>query len=290
MKTVAPFAVCALAACTLGVVACAIEPASSTSDETVADPVDDATEELRSDRGSPKWLYRGPLPTLEGVTINVSLKAHTARVTGLLPTNFQGKLPFYAKSGVAGTRPTVTVVYPIATGALTNAPGNYSTIIGVPWVPTDAKATWGGFPFLKYHLSRGIAFHGPITAQDHEWKLLRGPVSHGCNRMQGEHVVELAQLIGLDMRVPHRSGDAKTIRAKVSVSYDYDQWQGALVDVDYPTQPSVKRPSGANVAMFSTWSSDEFPRLVCAYDAKRPLDEHHCDAAGTNRRDVFTGK
>jgi len=63
-------------------------------------------------------------------------------------------------------------------------------------VPSNEKATWGGFPFIPYN--RGIAFHGPITAADGQWKLIRGAVSHGCQRMQGEHATELANLIGVD--------------------------------------------------------------------------------------------
>jgi hypothetical protein len=147
---------------------------------------------------------------------------------------------------------------------------------------------------MKYHQSRGLAFHGPITSKrnaetgDWEWLLTRGPVSHGCNRMQGEHVVELAHVLGLDMSAPHSAGEVKKLTTPVSVLSDYDQVEGQFIDVDYPTHPAVKRPTG-NVAMYRTWDSRNLPQLVCAYDSARPLDGAHCANVGEILQDIATG-
>lgn len=253
---------------------------------------------------SQKWIYQGPMPKLEQPAIVVSLKSHTARVTGLLPASFTGNLPFYA---IPSTEPSgrvrVNVVYPVATGAVDPstgkapmAPGHYSTLWGVPFTPTNDKAAWGGFPFMKYHASRGLAFHGPITSQrnaetgDWEWHLIRGPVSHGCERMAGEHVVELAHMLGMNMAGPHKSGDTATMSVSVDVITEWDQLNGKFVDVDYPALASVKRPKAAERTLFPTWDSNNLPNLVCAYDASRPLDGHHCDNVGLVKQDLTTGE
>src|SRR5438876_577270 len=69
----------------------------------------------------------------------------------------------------------------------------------------EHQVPWGGFPFIAYN--QGIALHGPITSKDNAgtpdmsvWYLRRGAVSGGCNRMFGEHVVEVAHMIGANMR------------------------------------------------------------------------------------------
>jgi len=252
---------------------------------------------------SQKWIYEGTLPKLESPAVVISLKAHTLRMTGLLPASYEAELPFYAKTtGEQNGRTRVTVVYPVATGAIDPStgkapagPGHYSKLYGVPFTPTTDKAAWGGFPFLKYHASRGLAFHGPITSErnadtgDWEWVLKRGPVSHGCQRMQGEHVVELSHMLGMNMAGPHKSGDTAQITVSVDVTNEYDSFEGKLVDVDYPALPAVKRPTG-NVVMFETWDSRNIPNLVCAYDSKRLLDGTHCDNIGIVKQDVATGE
>lgn len=275
--------------------ACAVEPIDSSEDEL---------KNIEKTGGSSqRWIYQGPLPSLEKASVVASLKGHTLRVTGLLPKGFAGALPFYARTRAAlGGRSELTVVYPIATGAVDPstgkapmAPGNYGTLWTVPFTPTNDKAAWGGFPFMLYQPQRGLAFHGPITSTrnadtgDWEWRLVRGPVSHGCNRMQGEHVVELAHLLGTDMSKPHTVGESYPRAISVTITTKYDEVDGALVDVDYPARPEVVRPKG-NVALFPTWDSRHLPNLVCAYDAKRPLDGHHCDAAGLVAQDLTTGE
>lgn len=252
---------------------------------------------------SQKWIYQGSMPRLETPSIFVSLKAHTARVTGLLPESYDGVLPFYAiPKQLSSGRTQVTLVYPVATGAIDPStgeapmgPGTYPRLFAVPFTPTTDKAAWGGFPFLKYHATRGLAFHGPITSSrnadtgDWEWTLLRGPVSHGCQRMMGEHVVELSHMLGMGMDQPHKSGDKATIELPVVVSTQFDEFEGQFVDVDYPALPAVQRPT-TNARVFPTWDSRNLPQLVCAYDAGRPLDGHHCDDVGLIKQDVVTGK
>lgn len=280
-------------------VACGAEEAGEGDAQSTEDYLKNAEQ---GGKPSQKWIYEGMLPALEKPAVFVSLKSHTARVTGLLPVGFAGPLPFYAESAPVNGRTQVTVVYPIATGHLdpsTNqapgAPGVYNTLYAVPYTPTNDHAPWGGFPFMLYNPSRGIAFHGPITSApgvspgDIEWHLLRGPVSHGCNRMAGEHVVELASLLGVNMGVPHKVGDKSQLNVKITVSSDFDSFNGKLVDVDYPAEKGVVRPAPAQAKLYKTWLSNDFPRFVCAYDLTRPLDAQHCDNAGTNRLDPLTG-
>lgn len=246
--------------------------------------------------GNPKWIYNGSMPALQNVAITVSLKGHTARVSGDLPASFTGKLPWYVKTEVVAGKTRATVVYPVATGATasSNGPGAYQTIFGIAYVPNTDKAAWGGFPFLKYHASRGLALHGPITAKDGEWKLLRGPVSHGCNRMQGEHVVELAHILGMKMNLPHKSSEKFTIAVKVNVIPDYDLWAGKYVDVDYAAQSTVKRPPADKSILFPTWKSQDLPQVVCAWNptlwsTNATVNATHCKYAGVNKFDAVTG-
>ncbi len=243
-----------------------------------------------------QWIYSGPLPALDSPTITVSQTANTARVTGLVPKTFTGAFPFYAVTTRLVTgRTELSVVYPIATGAASNAqPNNYLITVASPWVPTNDHATWGGFPFIPYDQTRGIAFHGPITAADGEWKLIRGPVSHGCNRMQGEHVVELAALIGVNMSTTIYKGTGVTgLHVPVTVIHQTDVYRGKNVDVDYPALPSVQRPT-TNVTKFKTWSSDDYPAIVCSLDKKHlngatSVPENYCEWRHTNKFDLATG-
>jgi hypothetical protein len=252
---------------------------------------------------SQKWIYEGWLPRLDEAAIVVSLKGHTARVTGLLPEGFEGQLPFYARTKAETSgRTRLTVVYPIATGAVDPStgkapagPGHYKSLFAVPFTPTTDKAAWGGFPFMKYHYSRGLAFHGPITSTrnadtgDWEWILKRGPVSHGCNRMAGEHVVELAHVLGMDMSEPHPSGETAELKVSVDVITEWDTHEGKFVDVAYPAMSAVKLPT-TNADVFPTWDSRNLPQIVCAYDKNRPVDGGHCANAGEIKQDVATGE
>lgn len=248
--------------------ACAGE--TTTTDEDVIGDDDDVTEDALRKGAAEQWVYNGTLPHLEEPKLTVSLTAHTARITGFVPAGWSTPLPYYADSVVERGRTKIAVVYPIATGSEVNSQGTAYEINRVsPWVPTNSKAAWGGFPFVPYN--RGIAFHGPITASDGEWKLARGPVSHGCNRMQGEHIVELAHLIGVDMTTTVHRGDSWTgLRIPVTVLRKADEWRGKQVDVDYRAEPSVRRPSGPNVQVFPSWSADDLATFVCPLN-KRAL-------------------
>ena len=214
-------------------------------------------------------------------------------MSGYLPAGWSTPLPYYADTLVENGRTKIAVVYPIATGAEVNSqPASYSIERASPWVPSDDHATWGGFPFIPFN--RGIAFHGPITAQDGQWKLLRGPVSHGCQRMQGEHVVELASLIGVDMTTHVHSGASVAgLSVPVTVLRTTDTWKGMNVDVDYPAQAGVVRPK-TNVKMFRAWSADDLATFVCPLDKKalngsKDIPANYCAVKNHNKFDPATG-
>lgn len=278
----------------LGIAGCA---SAETADDQSAEE-----DELRAGSNSDKWVYNGPLPHLENPSIVMSRYTHTARITGLLPAGYDvSKLPFYAKDQArqVGGRTQIDIVYPVATGSSFNLPrGNYTTERVWPR-RTDSSAPWGGFPFISYvnpalSSSTGVAFHGPITSSDGEWELIRGPVSHGCNRMQGEHVVELAHLIGVDMTTKVWSGNSNAgnidIPVKVLVG-ESDTWEGKAVDVTYKARPEVRRPT-SNVKMFRTWRSQDFPSWVCRVTGNTTsnLPADYCKQQGhTNRYDGVVG-
>lgn len=263
------------------------------ADQAAGDEGGNISEDELRKGAAEQWVYNGTLPHLENPAITVSLTAHTARVTGYLPADFTGRLPYYADTLVEGARTKVAVVYPVATGAEVNSQdSSYSINRASPWVPTNDHATWGGFPFIPYN--RGIAFHGPITAQDGQWKLLLGPVSHGCQRMQGEHVVELASLIGVDMTTTVHSGASVTgLNVPVTVLRKTDTWKGQNVDVDYPVQPGVLRPK-TNVKMFKAWSADDLATFVCPLDKRalngsKVIPADYCASKNRNKFDPATG-
>ena len=148
--------------------------------------------------------------------ITASIAGSTARVTGYAPEGFTGPLPFYAQSSQDAAGTLITVVYPIATAAIgtknpdgspvMNRPGTYPNLVVTPFKTEGSPSEWGGFPYMEYNHVHEDAFHGPISYPVAEqWQLRRGPVSHGCSRMQGEHAVELANLIGIDMLEARRS-------------------------------------------------------------------------------------
>ena len=256
----------ALALITLVSVACG-GSGSSQSDNNDQDVVAEAT---------PHWFYNGPLPVLDEPAVTVSLTGHTVRVSGFVPDGVKlpDDLPHVRLTDQDG-RTHIDIVYPIATArpGKTNAPpGVYTFQSAKPYRPngiavTKAEGehfvTWGGFPFIEY--DQGIAFHGPITFegadgnQDRDvWFLRRGQVSGGCNRMMGENVVELAAILGIDMRHVYKANQIiipKTT-ARVTVMKDYDTFQGRLIDVDYPTDVGAVRPTG-DVEMFGSWVATE---------------------------------
>ena len=162
---------------------------------------------------------------------------------------------------------SVMVVYPVS---VANRARGYNTLAG-NWRLTDkivAKATnqigrFGRFPFLLYTGSNGHALHGPITDNEIAWELKRGEVSHGCNRMEGEHVLELAVLLGCTATAERRScprpraGSLDAEAVTVMEEFDHvpdpgrsvpegpvlswdaiaEGWIG--IDVDYPREQPV---------------------------------------------------
>ena len=263
--TISLFALASLAGC-----AVPMEEESTQGEDALAAKADE------------EWFYSGAMPALEQPKVTVSLKGHTAHLTGLLPQGATLPALPHVKVKLESGRTRVDAVYPIATaraGKTNSSPGTYAIEFVKPYRPDGAAFTpqegehfvpWGGFPFLAYN--EGIAFHGPITSTDNAspidlnvWVLKRGPVSGGCNRMLGEHVVELAHAIGINMRKSYLPNAVVVPRAPapVEVIADYDRYDGKLVDVDYPTDTGVVRPAkvvgAANVAMFGSWVATELP-------------------------------
>lgn len=244
-------------------------PAASSEDDLVA-------------KADEHWFYGGAMPVLEQSKVTVSLKGHTARLSGLLPKGTTLPALPHVKTKLEGDRTRIDAVYPIATarpGKFNSTPGNYALQFAKPYRPDGSAFTqsegehfvpWGGFPFISYN--GGIAFHGPITATDNlstddvnVWVLKRGAVSGGCNRMLGEHVVELTHALGISMRKVYKANDGFVPAAKppVQVIADYDTYEGKSIDVDYPTDVGVVRPAkvvGADkVVMFGSWVASELP-------------------------------
>jgi hypothetical protein len=237
--------------------------------------------EIVSSKTDDHWFYGGPIPQLNDVDVTASLTGHTVHVSGFLPAGTTVPDLPHLKSRQEGGRTRVDIVYPIATarpGKSNARPGNYSfeavrayrpNGIAVTAEEGEHFVTWGGFPFIAYH--GGIAFHGPITdtpnvAGDLKvWFLRRGEVSGGCNRMMGEHVVELTHIVGVNMHKVYNPNDPirPTSTADVHIISDYDQLDGKFIDVDYPTDVGVVRPGNVhgpeNVVMFGSWVASETP-------------------------------
>jgi hypothetical protein len=262
----------------------------------------------------PQWLYNGSLVALDKVTeVVVSLKGNTVRVTGELTNSYsENDLPYYAqRSRLSSGRLQITVVYPIATANTkgfndSGSPIRNATAKTHPQIQTVLRKTqneiaeWGGFPFLIYEPGRGIGFHGPIThkgAGGSQWQLMRGPVSHGCNRMQGEHLLELATLLGLDLssKVYTRNEGGRTLNVAVRVmamSEGYDEFQGSLVDVDYPATSGLVRPvatSSQSVNVFKTWDAMKLTRFACQYNTTSGLGSAKCNHRPANSINPKTG-
>lgn len=254
--------------------ACAGTPSEESTGE--------ASEDALVKKADAAWFYDGPLPALAEANVTVSLKGHTARVTGFAPlgTKISG-LP-HVRGTPEGNRLKLEIVYPIATarpGKSNSPPGVYQFQLAKPYRPDGSAVTrdegehfvpWGGYPFIAYN--GGIAFHGPITSvaspnvpEDSVWYLQRGPVSGGCNRMNAEHVIELTHVIGVSMRKVYEANRAYNPRSSTSVTViaDYDQLDEKYVDVDYPTWTGMTRPATTfgrdKVAMFGSWVATETP-------------------------------
>lgn len=286
-----------LAALAFAAAACA----TTDGDDSASDPTTEMGEEelLKYTGKTSSWTYAGIMPTLESPRITVSLKGHTAHAQGYLPKTFAGKLPFHAKTESVNGRTLVHVVYPIATvdpnGRLPNGlvtrnpePFSYDVCGGSNFAASNATGAFGGFPFIEYvcrhkdsdgRVRSGIAFHGPITTSNGYWSLLRGPVSHACNRMLGEHVLEMSHVIGFDR------GNRDI---PVEVVADFDELGGKKVDVDYPAT-GWTRPG--NAVVFPIWQAVgrradgttklDMPKWAC--------ETSRCASMPANARDPYTG-
>lgn len=252
------------------------------------------------------WSYQGLLPRLDAPQMVVSLTGHTLHVTGLVPQGGPDRLPFYAKTEPDGDRTRVHLVYPIATvdpnGVLDDGthtrnpePFDYSVCGGDNFHATNEFGAFGGFPFIEYvcwhrdadgRVRGGIAMHGPITGRNADgatyWSLMRGPVSHACNRMLGEHVLEVAHVIGFDK-------GARGIPVKVIAGFDY--LGDKILDVDYPAT-NWKRPNPDDATIFPIWQAVkigpdgstqlDFPQWAC--------ETSRCPSMPANARDPYTGE
>ena len=280
--------------------------AADTTDAPDEEAVDQSEDELLKKTGpTSNWSYRGLMPRLESPELTVSLKGHTVHVSGLLPVSFTGSLPFHAKTEAVGNRTRVHLAYPIATvdpnGRLANGvrtrnpePFRYTVCGGDNFHATNSVGAFGGFPFIQYvcghreydgRVRSGIAFHGPITSTSTSgatyWSLTRGPVSHACNRMLGEHVLELAHVIGFNRGARNMP---------VNVIAGFDQLQGKNIDVDYPST-GWTRPAASQSVVFPIWQAVklradgttalDFPQWAC--------ETSRCASMPANARNPYTG-
>nr|MBP9114359.1 L,D-transpeptidase [Polyangiaceae bacterium] len=196
----------------------------------------------------------------------------------------------HARQTVEGGRTRIDLVYPIATGEKASyvaSAGTYKIQDVRPYRPDSVVnnefgsnlVPWGGFPFINY--KNGIALHGPISSEVSKsgglqvFYLRRGKVSHGCNRMLGEHVVEMTHALGLNMRKMYNAGtgysapsDARVVALPLTgeAGAVYDMFGANFIDVDYPTDvsdPGAIRPGKKvghdRVAMFGSWIASETP-------------------------------
>jgi hypothetical protein len=257
----------------------ALAALSGCAAEASDEPEVTESEDALAAKADEHWFYNGALPALEQPAITVSLKGHTARLTGLLPAGKELPALPHVKTRVENGRVRVDAVYPIATarpGKSNSRPGTYGFHWAKPYRPDGSAFTqdegehfvpWGGFPFIAY--DGGIALHGPITATDNAapgelsvWVLKRGTVSGGCNRMLGEHVVELTHAIGIDMRKVYGAnvGFRPATPAKSPSSPTTTSTTGS-------SSTSTTRPTSASCARARSWAPTRSP---CSARGSRP--------------------
>jgi len=106
--------------------------------------------------------------------------------------------------------------------------------------------------------------------------------------------VELANLIGIDMSTTVFTGASVTgLDVPVTVLRKTDTWQGKNVDVDYPVQGNVARPT-TNVKMFKSWSGGDLATFVCPLDKRdlagsRVIPAGYCARKNRDKFDAATG-
>lgn len=127
---------------------------------------------------------------------------------------------------------SVMIIYPvsIAAAGYNTAAGNWTVQLKQRAKPTNSLGAFGNFPFLLY-TTAGHALHGPITGDRTAdlWGLRRGKVSHGCNRMEGEHVIELSVLLGCSARGDQ--GRCTPANESVVVMEEFDHFPDPAIPV-----------------------------------------------------------
>ena len=150
---------------------------------------------------------------------------------------------------------------------------------------------FGGFPFLGYApRENGFAMHGPINRTNEEWFLKRGQVSHGCNRMAGEHVVELSVLAGC-AKFPK---DGKNPNGEIDLCPDPDPnttLDDQLVTVieEFDIVPRYKNQLGEGVVRDWDLVEDYFLALDVDYergDASKRRYNGYVAGKADNGRDI----
>ena len=110
------------------------------------------------------------------------------------------------------------------------------------------EITFGNFPYLGYgRNANGIGFHGPIDRNEDMWFLQRGQISHGCNRMAGEHIVELSVLYGCAKR-PGQFNEPNSVSKycptpKINDDLD-DRHVTVIEEFDIVPKTDVRVPTG----------------------------------------------
>jgi hypothetical protein len=209
-----------------------------------------------------------------------------------------GRLPAAARPSRGETLATevvdlppnsVMIVYPVALADRASGQNSLAGNWRIEWMrrarPSNPDAAFGNFPFLNFTGENAHALHGPIYGTSTAWRVTRGEVSHGCARMQGEHVLELAVLLGCSPDHEGRCPGGESLpNVPVTVMEDFDHvpdprtrvatgpvrsrsdfaeaWRA--VDVDFPRE----RPVPA--AFVTTVRGERAYRLERSVDPLRP--------------------
>lgn len=91
----------------------------------------------------------------------------------------------------------------------------------------------------------------------------------------------------------HSGAPVTGLDVPVTVLRKADTWKDQNVDVDYPVQPGVVRPT-TNVKMFKAWSADDLATFVCPLDKKdlagaKVIPADYCAGKNRNKFDPATG-
>lgn len=250
-----------------------------------------------SGKSTPGYIYKGPMPRMRNVEIYVSTKSNTMRVIGY-PTdaNAAAQTPWLNRASDG----RYFVVYPVGTArsGKTNADVSGAKTFKFTQIrprrsqsvyegkPTDQH----GLPFLNYQGS--IAIHGPASLMKNysQWmKLSRGDVSAGCTRMEGEHVIELAHIVGIDMSKYYSvdssipSSTANRNLSGIKIFNNWDMIDGTIVDSVFAP---VNRTGTAGVKWYPTWDASQIPQYICTYNSQQ--EASNCWGQQANNQQQYT--